>query len=132
MKWTYSCPHCSAMLNPQDAIILVARYEDRVWLVGLHPEPGKYEIFVPPGVKVTWGDRWSFACPVCCADLVTTFSDDLCSIDIHTQDEDHRVFFSRIAGEQATFVINAEGLRSKHGKDAEVYEQETAQMKYLL
>ncbi len=132
MKWTYSCPHCRAMLNPQDAIILVARHKDRVWLVGLHPEPGEYEVFVPPDVKVTSGDRWSFACPVCSVDLVTDFSNDLCAVDIHSDDEDHRVFFSRIAGEQATFVISAEGLRSKHGKDVDTYEQETAQMKYLL
>ena len=132
MKWTYSCPHCRAMLNPQDAIILVAGYKDRTWLVGLHPEPGEYEIFVPPGIKVTRGERWSFACPVCSVNLVTDFSDDLCAVDIHTDDEDHRVFFSRIAGEQATFVISAEGLRSIHGKDVEAYDQERAQMKYLL
>ena len=132
MKWTYSCPHCKAMLNPQDAIILVAEFEGRTWLVGFHPEPGEYEVFVPPGVKIAMGERWSFRCPMCGADLMTDFSSDLCAIDIHTEDEDHRVFFSRIAGEYATFVVSAEGLRSKHGKDAEVYEQETAHMKYLL
>lgn len=132
MKWTYSCPHCRAMLNPQDAIILVARHEDKVWLVGLHPEPGRYEIFVPPNVRVTSGERWTFACPVCAADLKTDFADTLCAIDIHTDEEDHRIFFSRVAGDQATFVVSAEGLRSKHGKDASSYHQETAQMKYLL
>lgn len=132
MKWTYSCPHCNAMLNPQDAIILLARHEGQVWLVGLHPEPGQYEIFVPPGVDVVPGDQWNFSCPVCTAELTTDFSDALCAVDIHTDDEDHRVFFSRIAGEQATFIVSAEGLHSVHGKDIEAYEPETAQMKYLL
>lgn len=132
MRWTYSCPHCQAILNPQDAIILMARFEDQVWLVGLHPEPGKYEIYVPPHVRVNSGDRWTFLCPVCDADLKTDFADTLCAIDIHTDEEDHRIFFSRVAGDQATFVVSAEGLKSKYGKDAGSYDQETAQMKYLL
>jgi hypothetical protein len=30
-----------------------------------------------------------------------------------------RVYFSRKAGEQATFVVSAEGLVERHGHDAE-------------
>ena len=132
MKWSYSCPHCQAMLNPQDAIILVARFGEQVWLVGFHPEPGHYEVYVPPGVDVIPGDRWTFSCPVCNTELTADFSDTLCAIDIHTEDEDHRVFFSRIAGDHATFVVSAEGIRATHGKDADSYAREAAQMKYLL
>lgn len=132
MKWTYSCPDCGAILNPQDAIILVARNGNQVWLVGLHPEPGRYEIFVPPGVDVVPGERWTFSCPVCTTELTTDFADTLCTVNIHTDDEDHRVFFSRIAGDQATFIVSTDGIRSTHGKDVEAYAQETAQMKYLL
>jgi hypothetical protein len=43
MSWSYSCPHCSAGLNPDETIVLVGELGDQRILVGLHPEPGNYQ-----------------------------------------------------------------------------------------
>ena len=132
MPWTYLCPHCGSMLNPREAIILVGERGDERYLVGFHPSPGNYEIYFPSTAEVVEGEEWSFSCPVCRHDLMTDFAEKLCAVDIVTEDEAHRVFFSRIAGDQATFVVNVEGLKVRHGRDVESYSSEMAQMKYLL
>ena len=132
MSWTYRCPHCHGMLNPENAIILIAKHRGRTFLAGFHPRPGNYEVYLPPGNEVLAGEVWSFLCPVCRQDLVTDFAKFLCAIDIHTDEESHRVFFSRIAGDQATFIVSSEGILEHHGRDVEKYSAELAQMKYLL
>ncbi len=118
MRWTYSCPHCHSMLNPDETIILLGSSGGQRMLVGFHPKPGNYELYLPPGVKLEEGTTWSFWCPVCQSNLQTSFAENLCAIDIDTEAESHRVFFSRIAGEHATFVAVSEGLREKHGPDS--------------
>ena len=49
------------------------------------------------------------------------------SLDMATQGVRHRLFFSRTAGEQATFLITAEGITS-HGKDAESHSLEMLEL----
>lgn len=119
MRWSYSCPHCGAGLNPDETIILVGEHGETRMMVGFHPQPGNYRAHLPPGVEVEHGSTWSFFCPVCRASLVTEVSESLCALDMHTEGTRHRVYFSRIAGEQATFVVSAEALVERHGSDAE-------------
>lgn len=132
MSWTYSCPHCHAMLNPDETISLVAECESTRLLVGFHPQPGNYKVYVPPGVKIEVGSKWSFYCPVCHHDLVSELADELCAVDLTSESETHRVFFSRIAGVKATFVVSAEGLRESHGSDTERYDDALPHLKYVL
>ena len=132
MSWTYSCPHCSAMLNPDETIVLVAQQGETRIMVGLHPEPGNYELSLPPGVDLEEGSRWDFSCPVCHEGLVTEFNPKLCALIAHAGGTRGRVLFSCIAGDQATFVVSSEGILEHHGRDVEKYKAEMAQMKYLL
>ncbi len=69
MSWQYGCPQCGAMLNPEKAVILTLKYGDVHALVGMHPQPGKYEVHLPPGVDCVSGTSWDFYCPVCQANL---------------------------------------------------------------
>ena len=48
MRWSYFCPHCDAGLNPDETIILVGEHADHRILVGLHPQPGDYQAYLPP------------------------------------------------------------------------------------
>lgn len=111
MRWTYSCPHCKAMLNPDDTIILIGLSPDesRV-MAGFHPEPGNYRAFFPPGVSPREGDVWQFFCPVCQTSLEAEIAPLLCALDMVVSESRHRLFFSRTAGEKATFIISAEGI----------------------
>jgi hypothetical protein len=118
MNWTYSCPHCEAMLNPDETVVLIGECGPHRILIGFHPQPGTYRAYLPPGFEIQEGSMWDFSCPVCSRSLVTDAAPELCALDMATQGVRHRLFFSRIAGEHATFVITAEGAE-KFGRDSD-------------
>jgi hypothetical protein len=120
------------MLNPDETISLVAEHESTRLLVGFHPQPGNYKVYVPPGITIEEGSCWSFYCPVCHEDLKSELADELCAVDLTSQTETHRVFFSRVAGVHATFVVSAEGLRESHGGDTSRYDEALPHLKYVL
>jgi len=131
MDWTYSCPHCAATLNPKDTIVLRAELGDRRFLVGFHPQPGNYQVELPQGEELPAGSRCAFSCPVCDRDLVSDLSPELCAIDMKLHDERHRVYFSRVAGVEATFVVSAEGLLTDHGVHTDRYLEAMVHRKYM-
>ena len=45
--------------------------------------------------------------------------------------ETHRVYFSRIAGEEATFVVSAEGMLKDYGIHTDRYLEQMVQSKYM-
>ncbi len=127
MRWTYSCPHCEAMLNPDDTIILIADCPAGRVMTGFHPEPGNYRAYFPPGITVKEGVEWDFFCPVCGESLKAAIAPRLCALDMVVSGSRHRVFFSRTAGEKATFVISAEGVE-KLGSHAQRHSLEMIAM----
>ena len=118
MRWSYACPHCDAMLNPDETVVLIGECGPHRVLLGFHPEPGTYQAFLPPGLEMREGSLWKFSCPVCSRSLTCDFAPGLCALDVAAQGARHRLYFSRTAGEHATFLITAEGIQS-HGRDAE-------------
>ena len=131
MKWSYACPGCNGVLNPQETIILVALHKDKRLLVGFHPEPGNYTIYTPPGVSVEPGSRWDFYCPLCQTNLSTKENPDLCVIHMLTGARPYRVLFSRVAGRRATFVMGERGIHEQHGDDATHYFRNLLQTKWF-
>jgi hypothetical protein len=131
MHWTYTCPHCDASLNPESSVVLRAECEGQRILVGLHPQPGNYEVDLPPGKAMPPGTRWDFSCPVCDASLVSELSEELCALDMCSHGERHRVYFSRVAGEEATFVVSAEGMLTDHGIHTDQYLEHLVHLKYM-
>lgn len=119
MRWTYLCPHCGAMLNPDETVILIGQHGDTRILLGFHPEPGTYRAYLPPGADVVEGTTWDFSCPLCHASLGTDVAPELCALDVLTSGQRLRVYFSRKAGERATFVVTAEGLVKRFGDHSE-------------
>jgi hypothetical protein len=119
------------MLNPDDSIILLAEHDARRLLVGFHPQPGNYEMYLPPDFEMPPELRWSFFCPVCRQELVTEVSDELCALDVHTGGDTHRIYFSRNAGERATFMITAEGLLKDYGIHTDRYLEHLVHEKYM-
>lgn len=117
MRWSYSCPHCSGILNRENSIMLIGTHDDDRIIIGFHPAPGNYQISLPPGYVIEAGSSWNFSCPLCQESLVSDISPTLCCMDMVAKDVRHRVYFSRIAGEHATFVISAEDIEH-HGEHA--------------
>ncbi len=127
MRWTYSCPECQAMLNPDETVVLIGTCGAHRILIGFHPEPGTYRAYLPPGFRLREGSLWEFFCPVCSSSLTAEIAPALCQLDIAIQGVRHRLYFSRKAGEHATFVISAEGLTS-HGEDADKHSLEILEL----
>ena len=72
-----------------------------------------------------------YRCPACGHDLTSELSDDLCALDMWSGADRHRVYFSRIAGEEATFVVGAEGLLDDHGIHTDRYVEHLIHRKYM-
>lgn len=131
MKWSYACPHCNVMLNPAETIVLLAEHDGERLLVGFHPQPGNYRMYLPPGWDAPAGERWDLFCPSCHESLTSELSDDLCAIDTRFGSDTHRVYFSRVVCEQATFVVSAEGLLQDHGIHTDRYLEQMIHKKYM-
>ena len=127
MHWTYSCPQCRAVLNRDETIMLHGSCGEEEIIIGFHPAPGNYRISVPPGYQIEPGSRWDFSCPSCRESLVSELSPDLCCIEMVTMNIRHKVFFSRVSGEHATFVISAEGVE-EHGEHASKHSLELLEL----
>ncbi len=124
MSWEYSCPRCKGTLNPDRSVILRMTREGVDCLVGLHPQPGKYEVYLPPGVTTDDGTCWDFACPLCDDALMTKAEPNLCELELAVEDENVRILFSRIAGEHATFIMYDDRSEERFGDDAGRYRPE--------
>jgi hypothetical protein len=122
MSWTYSCPYCEKVVNPDETVILLAERGDEQTLLGFHPQPGNYTIYVPPGVTLSRGDEWEFSCPVCRANLRAPEHPNLCALTVWQGSERRRVLFSRIVGEQATYVVADQSVAEAHGGDVDAYD----------
>ena len=85
MRWTYACPHCQAMLNPDETVVLIGECGPHRILIGFHPEPGNYRAYLPPEFNLQEGSMWEFSCPVCSRDLRTDFAPELCALDMAAQ-----------------------------------------------
>ncbi len=125
MEWIYSCPKCTAILNPGNSIILVGHHEGCDTLLAFHPEPGNYEVSIPYNITINKREVWEFSCPVCQESLSLDDEETLAALDMTDGLRAwHKVVFSRIAGEYATFVIGR-GMESnveRHGMDLTKYE----------
>lgn len=122
MKRTYTCPACKGVLNPENAIILRATDEGRQMLLGLHPEPGNYELYIPDGSELPPGSQWRMGCPVCGTDLQLGANGQLCLVHMEVAGESKQVWFSPLAGQRVTFVVNTQGEVELFGNGEDIPE----------
>ncbi|MCK9459775.1 MAG: hypothetical protein M0R80_09070 [Proteobacteria bacterium] len=123
MQWIFYCPKCGAAINPGGVVTLIASRGSVTILLGFNPEPGNYDLFLPPGIALPPGTEWSFSCPVCRADLASAEHDKLCELVLMVGTERRRLLFSRIAGEQATYVLRGDAaLVERHGEHSDRYD----------
>jgi len=130
MSWTYSCPHCAQVLNPDETVILIGYINRQEVLVGFHPQPGNYTAYLPPGVELQHGTSYDFFCPLCRTNLESQSHENLCELVIWYGHERRRLLFSRNAGEHATYVVRAtptpaapqEQIAERHGEHTGRYD----------
>ena len=122
MSWEYCCPRCKVMLNPTRSVILCAAHKKTRVMIGLSPQLGKYNVYLPPGVEAKDGQVWDFSCPMCHESLRTDPDSKLCELGLCVEGDNIKVLFSRVAGEHATFVINKEKKARKYGEHKDRYD----------
>ncbi len=122
MGRSYYCPHCRRMLNPGTKVIFLVENGNDRELMLLSAKLGEYSAVHSRAMKFEEGRVYTFRCPMCRADLTSSLDDNL--VDILTQHEGEamfRVSFSRVFGEQATFLRASDGV-DRYGEDAHRYE----------
>jgi hypothetical protein len=116
------------VVNPDETVILIGERGSTQCLMGFHPQPGNYTIYVPPGVSLDRGDKWDFLCPVCRANLRSKEHDNLCSLVCWQGQRRRLVLFSRVVGEQATYTVE-DRTAEKHGENADQYDDTLKRLK---
>jgi len=122
MARSYYCPHCRKMLNPGTKVIfLVENGSDRE-MVLLSAKLGDYSVVHSRSMTFEEGKMYTFRCPICRADLTSSLDEKLVDILTETEDQEPvRVSFSRVFGEQATFLRAPDGV-DRYGEHASRYD----------
>ena len=122
MARSYFCPHCRKLLNPGTKVIFLVDAEQDCELMLLSAKLGDYSAVYARSMVFEEGRMYTFRCPLCRADLTSSLDENL--VDILTLTDDDalvRVSFSRVFGEQATFVMTGHGI-DQFGEHALRYE----------
>ncbi len=122
MSWTYGCPHCNSVVNPDETIILIAIQDNMKFLIGFHPAPGNYTIYLPPGAELMQGMQFEFQCPICQQNLQAPGQNNLSTLDVWQGDTRRKILFSNIAGEHATYVVKDEAVVDSLGQHSSAYD----------
>jgi len=121
MKRTYTCPKCQSILNPNVKIILTAIVKKMRGMILFSPNPGNYTAILPKDITPKKGDKVEFRCPVCGVELTSKINENLAEINFHLENGlEGKVKFSRLYGEQATYFVTDENVRS-YGENAGAY-----------
>jgi len=116
----YMCPECKGAVSARGGVVVVGELAGSKVLFFFDPRPGCYGYEVAEGIEVPAGEMWEFSCPLCRANLTTKFNKKLARLDLVDGDEVRRVVFSKVADEQATFVLGGDDLEA-HGRDSISY-----------
>ena len=122
MSRSYFCPHCMKLLNPGTKVIFLVDTNGGCDLMLLSPTLGDYTAVYARSVQFEEGKLYTFRCPVCRANLTSKVDDKLVKILTAEGDEPPvEVRFSRVYGEEATFLRQDEG-GAKFGEHSGRYE----------
>ena len=106
MSWTYSCPKCDSVVNPDETVMLIVAATGLQVLVGFHPKPGNYTIYTPKGFEMVRGARYEYFCPLCRQNLIARQKENLSALHLIQGNKKKTVLFSNIAGASETRVID--------------------------
>jgi len=121
MKRSYFCPHCEGLLNPGTKIVLRAVKGLHSGLFLFSPQVGNYNLILPDNFRLSIGDRVTFYCPICGADLSSNANSELAVLECSATGKSRfEVHFSRIFGKHATFVVR-DGQVQSFGEHAGYY-----------
>lgn len=106
-NYNYICPCCKENLTfAQRVHLKVENASDEVAMIYLHLKPGIYQYECVPELTFVGSEMVTFYCPSCNEDLTSDAYFNFCELTMKVNDEtSFQVLFSRIHGEQKTYVI---------------------------
>jgi hypothetical protein len=123
MSRSYYCPHCKKLLNPHRKVIFLVEDGNELELVLLSAKLGDYSAVHSRSMQLLEGAVYTFRCPVCRADLTSSINHRLVDLLSREGEDDPlvHVSFSRVHGEEATFLMSDDEV-SSFGSHANRYE----------
>jgi uncharacterized protein YbaR (Trm112 family) len=109
MEKHYICPKCEGQLMVGDNIILIAKNKnkDKGFLL-LHHEIGNYTSLKHPSFQINKNEVLELICPLCHTNLMSDFDENLSHLILKENDKNYDIYFSRIAGEKSTYLVDGE------------------------
>jgi hypothetical protein len=122
MELDYLCPACKSLLNIGDKIVLSVRLKNKQnGLLLFEKLLGSYNVKKQNVLHYKEGDLVEFFCPICHESMQSSIHPNLARLVLVDEDENEAdIYFSRIAGEQATYKISGKNLEP-FGKDKDIY-----------
>ena len=125
----FICPECTAVLNDEDpqVIRMVGTLMGAGFSIttefGLSANLGEYGASFDPKLRMERGCRVRFGCPHCGRDFTSSYSEDLAEVEMIDGRDEFVVVFSRIFGEESSFVVElgTKKLVASYGADAAAY-----------
>jgi uncharacterized protein YbaR (Trm112 family) len=109
MEKQYICPSCKGHLKVGDFIILLAKNKSKSkGFLLLHPEVGNYTSLKHPSFQIEHNEILEITCPLCHFNLASDFDTNLSHLILEENNTLFDIYFSRIAGEKSTYLINGE------------------------
>lgn len=102
----YLCTYCRSHLQVGGNIIVSAKGPvGKMGIILLHPELGNYEIKTHPEFRIDEGESYNFYCPVCHSKLNDKEKEEMVKLFMVEDGEEYEFYFSRLAGEKASFKV---------------------------
>jgi len=122
METNYLCPECRSLLNIGEKIVLSVRLKNKQnGLLLFEKILGNYNVKKQEILHYREGDIVDFFCPICHENLQSKIHPNLAHlILIDELETEYAIFFSRIAGEHATYKIKDQIIES-FGDDQKIY-----------
>ncbi|MBC8487097.1 MAG: hypothetical protein H8D45_13800 [Bacteroidetes bacterium] len=125
MKVHYLCPNCRSYLRVWNNIIFTVKSAEgkKQGLLLLNPEVGNYTYVSHPSLKFFESEKVEFFCPVCFSNLTAKqINENLVKIImVDEQLHEFDIYFSKIAGQHATFKIAQDNIIERHGEHSSSY-----------
>ncbi len=120
-KYEFYCPDCSQCLDVNNEIHL--KYERPNGDVGdvyLSTTLGNYKKRLDPIAEFEDKELVNFICPHCDSKIHSSERENFVHLIMRVENKfDFEILFSRVAGEQKTFLVTEDGVEC-YGKDCEV------------
>lgn len=116
-KYDFHCPHCNAILNPGENVILKTRRTNgEIGEIKMSTSLGNYSYEHTPQVQFDKGEMVDFICTSCDKEVNSSEFKSYALLKMRVDENIvFDVLFSRVAGIHKTYLVTEDGIESYTG-----------------